>query len=571
MNGPLAKFHLAIVLGLCIQTAGCGPASGADPQTPQPSARARKALGHYGYVGGIHAATRDKQLDTPIQGTDFPQLYNSMDTAPGAYRIELPNGTYQVRLHFIRAIRQGKPDPKARTDIHVEGKCVDRALGVSDLRLDPAQTYQALVKTYRAQVTDERLDVEFPWGDTIGHALCGIEAIGPDLAVRINCGWRQTLTDPQGAKWRPDELYPIATDATASVPVIKQKGQWVNVSHAWKKALAQAGVVPLMRWHINWAPEPGIMCVLSDRAGNTFVNVAGNGLYRYEPHAGRLSRADGGKYTSLIGYRKLNDGNANDDGFIQVLINPNGQGFYLVSWCCLTQPTDQVYSPDGKTFLNYGIQGRETWDWGTADISNMPTNFMLNEQHHRQGKAFYSTDAGQTWNLAADDGRRLRAMGFAGPKTLIKALVSLTDRVTGKPAEPEADRELVGIHVSTDLGKTWQRVSQIEAGGYRGPILIYKDIAYLPSDKGLILGTENFTRWQVMPGSPPATQPPVFGKTDDHIMVVNPQGFHETRDAGKTWKRILKAPQGTDTFFWDPTRDIFYAGDYNGAWLQYNR
>jgi hypothetical protein len=571
MQKRLSLVLLALIGWMLLPGCSTESQAGQDAPAPDQPRQARTDVGHYGYVGGVHAATRDKEMDIPVEGTDFPQLYNSMRTAPGRYVIELPNGTYQVRLHFLQALREGKADPAGSVDVRIEGKDLEQNLPVSDMRFDSAEKFRALVKQYTVQVSDEQLDVEMPWGKAPDHGLCGIEAIGDDLAVRINCGWRSVLTDPSGNKWRPDELYPIPTDVSVSVPKIQAKGKWVNVSNAWKDALAQAGVVPLMRWHINWVENPGMMCVLSDRAGNTFLNVAGNGLWRYEPDKGRLSRADGGKYTSLIGYRQLNDGNANDNGFIQVLINPNGQGFYLVSWCCLTQPTDQVYSPDGKTFLNYGIEGRETWDWGTADISTMPTRFMLNEQHHRQGKAFYSTDAGATWQLATEDGRRLRAMGFAGPDTLIKVLVPLLDRVTGRPAEPEVDKKLVGIHISRDLGKTWQRVSPIEAGGYRGPILIYKSVAYLPSEKGLILGTENFTKWQVMEGSPACTQPPVFGKDDNHIMLVNAQGFHETRDGGKTWKLALEAPEGTDTFFWDPTRDIFYAGDYNGKWLQYNR
>ena len=134
-----------------------------------------------------------------------------------------------------------------------------------------------------------------------------------------------------------------------------------------------------------------------------------------------------------------------------------------------------------------------------------------------------------------------------------------------------ADAKLTGIHVSRDLGKTWQRVSKLEAGGYRGSILVYKNKAYLPSDKGLIVGTDGLTNWQVLPGSPPMTQQIVFGRDDNHMRAVNAEGFHESTDAGKSWKPALKAPEGTDTFFWDPRRDIFYAGDYNGAWMQYNR
>jgi hypothetical protein len=286
-----SKIILPLLLLWSLLSAGCGQETTAQAQEPA-------TVGKYGYVGGIHASTRDRSGKTPISATRTPELYHSMKTGPGKYVVEVPNGEYEVRLHFIQAVREGKTDPRIPIDVFVEGKQVEEDLLVSDLRQDKAEGFRALVKSYEAKVTDGKLDVEFPWQGPPRHGLCGVEVIGEGLTFRVNAGG-SGFKDPSGSQWRRDELYPIPAEISVKVPAVAQSRKWVKISDGFKRAMAEAGVYPLMRWYINWAPNPGIMCVFADRAGNTFVNVAGNGLWRYEPEAGRLSRADGGKYTSL--------------------------------------------------------------------------------------------------------------------------------------------------------------------------------------------------------------------------------------------------------------------------------
>ena len=54
---------------------------------------------------------------------------------------------------------------------------------------------------------------------------------------------------------------------------------------------------------------------------------------------------------------------------------------------------------------------------------------------------------------------------------------------------------------------------------------------------------------------------PLFGKDENHLAAVGPEGVYETNDGGKAWRVVAPSPQ-YNVYAWDPIRDIFYAAQY---------
>jgi hypothetical protein len=316
-----------------------------------------------------------------------------------------------------------------------------------------------------------------------------------------------------------------------------------------------------------------VVGILSDRAGNTFVNVLGQGLWSYGGPGGTMRRWDQGRYTSMINARRQGNGNPRGYGnelFFQVVTNPNGPGFCPISWCSFQQQASQICSPDGKELFNFW-QPRDSWDFGTCDWNADVPEIFLICHHHSKGETWLSTDGGRSFEIIFDDGSRLQALGVIGPNVLLKALSRKYSR--GEFVESEDDDRLVGVHRSTDLGKTWTRVSEIEVTRGKGAIVYHEanDRAYLNTQNGLAVSDDKGASWRLVEDSPFFYQPVWFGREDTHLVGANPEGFYESTDAGETWQKVLDAPEGVTAFAWDPTRDVFYAGEYNGLWYRYER
>ncbi|MFP4382086.1 MAG: hypothetical protein ACLFUS_16415 [Candidatus Sumerlaeia bacterium] len=547
---------------LLLALLGCGANMNAQNDAAEEPAEKRI---EYGWVGGL---TVRAYREIPEDAGSHVYLYQL--AWPGKYEIDAPNGDYELRLHFVQNEKDGKPENNGVITVLAEGKKILDQFPTFEWKQKERGTVTPVVKEAEVTVSDGQLNLLFPYDEVSRPAICGIELIGKsnDLALRINCGGPRPYTDPDGKEWVHDRRKPIPLDGRVTLEPVTAKNTWINVSDDMLVKLRAVDVGPLPRWWINAKDKMGVVALFSDRAGNTYANIIGNGIWKYDIETNAFYRVDGGKLDAQINSRSANNGNSGE--YIQLVLNPNGAGFAPICWSSDQRNRGQVVCPDdGETFINFW-QPSDCWDFGTVDWTTNPPELFFIVHHHSKGEAWVSTDGGQSFEIIFDQGSRVQALGTIGPYILLKALSR--EYARGEYVDnPEEDKKLVGIHRSTDLGKTWEKVSDIELRDWKGSMVYYKGDAWFNTPDGLALSEDEGKTWKIVPNSPTFTQPVVYGEKDNEMMGVNHEGFFFSDDTGRSWTKVLDAPENTGYYFWDPTRDIFYAGQYNGEWYRYNR
>jgi len=106
---------------------------------------------------GIEGGEVIERPDLPIDGTKQPEIYRSEHYGMDSFRYKLPNGKYQVKLHFCETY-EGIMGPGERVfSLDVEG----RAFKDFDVWARSGGFAKAYVETVEVEVTDERLDITF--------------------------------------------------------------------------------------------------------------------------------------------------------------------------------------------------------------------------------------------------------------------------------------------------------------------------------------------------------------------------------------------------------------------------
>lgn len=107
-----------------------------------------------------------------IAGTENPEIYRSELWGQSAYRITVPNGKYNLRLHWAETYGLG---PGGRTfDVVAEGKTI---LKNFDAAREAGGIKKAAVKEIEVEVTDGVLDMTFPHEEGVTPMINGIEVI----------------------------------------------------------------------------------------------------------------------------------------------------------------------------------------------------------------------------------------------------------------------------------------------------------------------------------------------------------------------------------------------------------
>jgi hypothetical protein len=110
-------------------------------------------LGDAGFDGGDVI----ERPDLPIANTKQPELYRSEHYSMDAFKQQLPNGKYQVRLHFCETF-EGISGPGERVfSFDVEGK----AFKDFDVWAKAGGGAKAYVETVDVNITDGQLDIKF--------------------------------------------------------------------------------------------------------------------------------------------------------------------------------------------------------------------------------------------------------------------------------------------------------------------------------------------------------------------------------------------------------------------------
>ncbi len=472
-----------------------------------------------------------------IKGTDDLELYRSMADRPVYYDIAVKPGAYKVTVHYFA----GDGEKDGGFTMSVDGKEVFGPTPCkTSFKRKGADSAQAASKTATVTATDTNLRLRFKQSEIrLAHAICGLEITGPDgFELRISCGSKTKYVDKNGKTWQPEVLKPIP-DATITTSAGAEKGKWVDIGTEILEKLEAAGVVAMPKYKKIYVWDLNVVIV--DRSGNTYLNLAGLGLWQYNGPGGQVSRADKQTYTATaLDYQR----------------NPYGPGFFLFSSHGHTGDTYQLRSLDGTpvTFGNF----KGNYDYGAVDWTETPPKIVMAISHHR-GKMDLSTDGGKRFKTIMQPGRQLAQVGVLPGEVLIHCFKG--DR-NGKSTEK------TGIYRSEDLGKSWRKVSDINVGHSCFGIPVYRDRAYIYTPQGVAISEDDGRTWTLVPGSPAFEYRILIGKTDEQLMGFNKEGGFLSTDRGKTWKKVLPPPPQAKKhnqdhhyrdFAWDVDKDVFYS------------
>ncbi|MEE4312312.1 MAG: malectin domain-containing carbohydrate-binding protein [candidate division KSB1 bacterium] len=135
----------------------------------------------YGYVGGDSYATAD-----PIANTDDDSLYQSERYGMTAYRFNVPNGDYRIKLHFAEIYHQSAR--KRKINVQLEGDPIVEGLDIySAAGHDAAYVLSFNTQDLGLTVTDGRIDLEFSANKDLPKIsaieVAGIASSGPQMVI----------------------------------------------------------------------------------------------------------------------------------------------------------------------------------------------------------------------------------------------------------------------------------------------------------------------------------------------------------------------------------------------------
>lgn len=179
------------------------PAS-ATPNAPAPSA-GRPNEGDRGPRGGQPRGNNAPQT-AAVAGTEDPTLYVSEHWGMTGFNQKLPNGKYQVNLHFAETYQGISQAGQRVFSFTVQGK--------EFKDFDPFQKAGGLRKAYvesvPVEITDGELKITFKQ-QVENPAIKAIEILPQDASdkdlkpIRINAGASEPFTDSKKQVWSPDQ------------------------------------------------------------------------------------------------------------------------------------------------------------------------------------------------------------------------------------------------------------------------------------------------------------------------------------------------------------------------------
>jgi len=544
-----SSMRLAVITLLVSSWANVAPAA-VSTTSPTTSPRSGTEPSLWGFVGMPNAEWR--YVSVPIDpSSDIGKLPNGQIYATCRekvmhYRFPVPDGLYTVRVHVLQAVG-GATKNNAGVSVIANGKTIAENLevyvpGSKQKALPPdivATSREAEVACTNGQVLVFFPEPAKPAGVPsyqFTWALCGLEILGQQSEIRVNCGSKTPCTDSAGHVWESDwdRMLPRPAGQIMLEKRVMPKGEWVNISDEMLRKLGDdLGLEPVLSWGVARKEGLGVIC---DRSGSTYVLIWGLGLWRYEQAAGTLTRADAGNITSMgCPYG--------------VSVNPDGPGFFWTGWCAFAGSEHAIRCLDGARFEP---MANISFDFPAVDWrADPPVIFLMK---HETGVTMLSTDGGKTFAQAGDDGKNLAATGALGEKVLIKWLVDGS------------------VMRSADLGATWTKCAEVKLlkKNVRGAPRITRigKAAYANTADGVYVSRDAGISWQLIPNSPALTQCVLRGKSDEHLIGFTAGAAYESTDGGATWKKTMEKPKGANVICWsyDVPGDVFYAQTDNGLY-----
>jgi hypothetical protein len=209
-----------------------------------------------------------------------------------------------------------------------------------------------------------------------------------------------------------------------------------------------------------------------------------------------------------------------------------------------------VSSDMGKSWVRVN-RPKQTICWGDMDLSaNMPPKTILGAVHHGDLAGGYwvlTSDGGTTWDWAPALLKETGDMrcGVVNASTLLRTDGTKTTKGMPNPR----------IHLSTDFGQTWTKVSDYTLHG-RLPVH-YGSNLYWAAKEGVVVSRDGGKTWSVC-GSPVENIVfgPYFGKSEQEMMVVSfKDGYSITRNGGRSWTLVAPFFADAPDAWGEPTNE----------------
>lgn len=111
--------------------------------------------GSYGYLG----ISSTFETQETIKGTSFPDIYQSERYKLFGYRIDVPNGHYDIILHFAEIYHQ--KEGRRLMDVKIEGKTVEKSLDIfAKVGNNKALSLRYNTKEFNIPILDGRIDID---------------------------------------------------------------------------------------------------------------------------------------------------------------------------------------------------------------------------------------------------------------------------------------------------------------------------------------------------------------------------------------------------------------------------
>jgi len=319
----------------------------------------------------------------------------------------------------------------------------------------------------------------------------------------------------------------LAIHLVVSLPAAET---WTPITEPLMALVAKVGLEP--------AWPGGCSGVVVNRLnGDVTVKVVGHGFWRSSDQGATWTRLDDSAISGRDETGYATNADANDPSRIASFSLDGTAG----------------WTTDGKHWNRFADLGRN-WDYGSVDWASPEPETIIAAKHETNppGEVYVTTNGGQTWVRLSihlqQDREHLSMIGTMGPKTFIYSIGE-------------------GIHRSTDLGKTWTKVSEANPQT-RIPVL-FKGAHYLGTAGGLLVSRDQGATWQKQGNDADIWQGPCFGKDETSMLVIGKAKIFRTGDGGVNWmhvadvkprdKGFLFTPNWFGCYAWDPVNQILYA------------
>lgn len=240
------------------------------------------------------------------------------------------------------------------------------------------------------------------------------------------------------------------------------------------------------------------------------------GLWKSTDHGVRFTRVDGGAV-----------GGGGWNAF-SIDLDPEGKRlavFPMYGPGALTLDAGKTWRPIGEHF-----------DYGSVDWSDPAAQTIMATHHERKPGMRVSVNGGKDWKPLEFPDRDV--LGVLGKATLLHG-------------------NYASIRRSIDGGQTWSKVHDKPARSRA--VRVFKGNAYFLTDAGVLVSSDNGATWTIRGTAPPdpdAWIGPIFGASENHLLIAGPLGIFESTDAAKTWRLAAALPPAYKGKF----------GDRNRAW-----